>query len=376
MNWLPHAHALADRVTHPGSRWRDAIAETPRHLLVPAWWQWSSGQWELQYGPSHEQSWIEAAYRDRTLVTRVGGLHADYATAEAAPTGRPTSSSTLPSLIVQMFRHARVGEKDTVLDVGTGTGYGTALLCHYLGDERVTSIDVDPYLTQSAAYRLDGLGHRPNIVTGDGTKPLPGGFDRIVATVSVRPIPSSWLEALNLGGRLATTITNTSLIITATKTPDGGAAGQVERDWAMFMTTRTGADYPPGLADLVSIARTAEGDSVAVARFPVLELVESWEVRSMLEVNAPGIEHDFREAGETRIAVMVHEDGSWARAEQTGHGLPIVHQAGPRRLWDLLDEVRDHWLREGSLPLYGAAVRIDPDGTIHLRRGRWSATIG
>ncbi|MFG1751964.1 methyltransferase domain-containing protein [Streptosporangium sandarakinum] len=377
MNWHSHAQRLAGRVTHPGSRWRDAVAATPRHRFVPAWWAWSGDHWALRYGPADEEAWLEAAYRDRTLVTRIGTLHADQAKEHDEPTGRPTSSSTLPGLVVQMYRHARIGDGDTVLDVGTGSGYGTALLCHRFGADRVTSIDVDEYLTSVAAERLADLGHTPSVSPVDATGEITGTFDRIVAMVSVRPIPASWLSALNPRGRLTTTIAGTSLIVSATKTDDGGAAGQVERDWAMFMKTRTGADYPPGLAGLMETARTTDGEDVSTGRHPVIDIEENaWELRSMLEVMAPGIEHDYREDGDTRIALMVHEDGSWARAEQTGRGLLIVHQGGPRRLWDVLDQARDHWLWEGSLPLYGANVRITPDGTIHLQRGRWKATIG
>jgi protein-L-isoaspartate O-methyltransferase len=61
--------------------------------------------------------------------------------------------------------------------------------------------------------------------------------------VAVRPIPPGWLAALRPGGRLVTTITGTSLIITAGKTPDGGASGRTEWDRAGFMHTRSGPDY-------------------------------------------------------------------------------------------------------------------------------------
>ncbi|OPG03965.1 50S ribosomal protein L11 methyltransferase [Microbispora sp. GKU 823] len=376
MDWHPYAHALAGRVTHPGSRWRDAVAHTPRHLFVPAWWAWSDSHWEAQHGPSEEAAWLDAAYRDRTLVTKIGTLHADHAEATDEPTGRPTSSSTLPTLVLQMYRHARIGEKNTVLDVGTGSGYGTALLCQLLGEEQVASIDVDDYVTTVAARRLADIGYHPRVAPVDATGDIPWTADRIVAMVSVRPIPPSWLAALNPGGRLVTTITGTSLIVSAVKTADGGAAGAVERDWAMFMRTRTGADYPPGLADLMETARTAEGEHISLGRYPVLDIEENaWELRSMMEIMAPGIEHGYRETDDARIALMVHEDGSWARAEQIGRDLPSVHQGGPRRLWDVLDEARDYWLQHGSLPLYGAQVRIGPDGAIHLRRGRWKATI-
>ncbi|GII77580.1 protein-L-isoaspartate O-methyltransferase [Sphaerisporangium rufum] len=376
MDWQPHAQRLAGRVTHAGSRWRDAVAGTPRHRFVPAWWTWSESHWERRYGPADEDAWLAAAYRDRTLVTRVGTLHADRAGTDDQPAGRPTSSSTLPTLVVQMYRHARIGEKDTVLDVGTGSGYGTALLCHRFGADQVTSIDVDDHLAIAAGERLAEIGYHPRVSAVDATGEIPGTFDRIVAMVSVRPIPASWLSALNPGGRLTTTIAGTSLIVSATKTHDGGAAGQVERDWAMFMKTRTGADYPPGLADLMESAFTVDGEDISTGRFPVIDIEENaWELRSMVEVMAPGVEHGYREAGDTRIAALVHPDGSWARAEQTGRDLPTVHQGGPRRLWDLVEAARDQWLWEGSLPLYGANVRVTPDGTIHLRRGRWKATI-
>ena len=55
---------------------------------------------------------------------------------------------------------------------------------------------------------------------------------------------------------------------------------------------------------------------------------------------------------------------------------PVVHQSGALRLWDLLDDVREMWLREGWLPVYGASATITPDGGIHLRRGKWRASLG
>nr|WP_093174008.1 methyltransferase domain-containing protein [Sinosporangium album] len=375
MDWIPFAERLAAKVTHPRSRWRDSVASTPRHLLVPRWWAPGPGGRTAQDGPADPRTWARAAYADRTLVTRVGDLHADHAKPGDRPQGYPTSSATLPGLVLQMFGHARLHPGLHVLDVGTGSGYGAALLSRFVGDARVTSVDVDPYLTSVATERLEEIGLYPEIVTVDATGPLSSAYDRIVATVSVRPVPPSWLAALKPEGRLVTTITGTSLVIVADATPDGGAVGGVARDWAMFMATRSGVDYPSGLDELMNIARTAEGDQVTTGRYPVLELLEAWDVRSMLEINTPGIEHEYVEDGDTRTALMAHSDGSWARTEQTGQNPPTVHQSGPRRLWDELDRVRDYWLQHGSLPLYGARVRITPDGAIRLKRGRWEATV-
>ncbi|MFI6907201.1 hypothetical protein ACIBKY_38485 [Nonomuraea sp. NPDC050394] len=82
----------------------------------------------------------------------------------------------------------------------------------------------------------------------------------------------------------------------------------------------------------------------------MLDVLEAWDVNTMLTILAPGIEHHYEQRDGVRIAVMSHEDGSWARAEDHD-GKVTVHQSGPRRLWDYLDQVRDFWLRHGELPL-------------------------
>jgi protein-L-isoaspartate O-methyltransferase len=382
MNWQLHATRLAAQVTHPTSRWRPVIETVPRHVFVPRWWTWRSANsdgpdiWELNDGPADENAWLDAAYADRSLVTQIGPLHADHASHDDRPTGRPTSSSTLPGLIVQLARHAYLTEGADVLDIGTGSGYGCAVLATRLGEQHVTSIDIDKYLTESAADRLASISLHPQTLTADATGPLPGTYDRIIATVAVRPIPLSWLTALRPGGRLVTTITGTGLILTADKTDDGGAAGRIEWDRGGFMPTRTGPDYPPQLHESYITPLVTDGEQISQGRYPVINVAEAWELWSMLSVLTPGIEHHYQLDDGTRTAWMFHPDGSWARATSTGNRPPTVHQSGPRRLWDLLDEIRDTWLRDGSLPIYGATAIISPDGVIHLRRGRWECQLG
>jgi protein-L-isoaspartate O-methyltransferase len=373
--WQQHAATLADEVTHPQSRWSDAVRSTPRHLFVPRWWESTPDGAALRDGPSDPAAWMRAAYSDTTLVTRLGALHADHAKSDDRPEWWPSSSSTLPSLVVQMFRHARPDEGMDVLDVGTGSGYSSALLCRRFGGRSVTSVDVDPYLTDAARERLAEAGHRPEVATVDATGELPGTYDRIVSMVSVSRIPASWLTALQPGGRLVTTITGTSLIIGADKTPDGGAVGRVERDWAGFMGIRHGADYPPRLMARFPQARDQDGDEVTTGRYPVLNVAEAWEVKTQHTLAVPGVETYYEEQGEHRTAWLFHPDGSWARAEGRWTDPPTVHQAGPRRLWRDLERIRHKLNIEGSLGLYGYRVCIEPDGVCRIMRGNWAATI-
>ncbi|MFJ3176051.1 hypothetical protein ACIPJK_35505 [Streptomyces roseus] len=145
------------------------------------------------------------------------------------------------------------------------------------------------------------------------------------------------------------------------------------------MSTRHGDDYPPAPdnADLWAIARKADGETVTTGRYPVMRVNGTWGVRSTLELTVSGIEHRMEKAADgTRTAYMLHPDGSWARATAPGkRELPIVHQGGPRRLWDELDRIRTWLVIDGTLPVAGAAVSIDQDGTCHLSRNGWSATV-
>lgn len=368
-DWASHARALADRVSHRGSRWYEPIARTPRHAFVPAWWEREDDEWVLRRGP------LARTYTDRSLVTRVGPLHADHADPAAHPGGRPTSSSTQPSLALRMYRYAQLADGLDVLEVGTGSGYGTALLCHRHTKGRITTVDVDPYLTKAGAGRFDALGLHPKVHTLDATGPLPGAYHRIVSTVAVRPIPAAWLEALPLGGRLVTTITGTWMILTATKTKDG-FFGQVERDWAGFMNTRSGDDYDPDDGPSFDAIRGLEGEQVRLGSYPLVDVAEAPELSTLLGIAAPGIRHYYqRDEDGLATALMTHPDGSWARAEAVGPNLPVVQQGGPRRLWDELDRVRTDWLATGHTPWLGASAMILEDGTVKLRRGDWRATI-
>ncbi|MFD7338758.1 methyltransferase domain-containing protein [Streptomyces violascens] len=384
MDWKDHAAQMADAAVRPESRWHRPLSVTPRHQFVPRWWTWGERDgvegYTLHDGASDPEAWMSTAYDStHTLITRVGPHHADHAEpGTVIPETWPTSSSTLPQLVVMMYRHACIADDARIL-VTTGSGYGTALACERLGHRHVTSVDVDPYLVTAARERLAAAGHHPNVEVCDLTGPLPGRYDRIVSTVSVRHVPASWLTALRPGGRLVTTLAGTGLIVVADKTDDGGAVGTVAPESAGFMRTRHGDDYPPAPDDtaLWETAQTAEGDSVTTGCYPVMRVSSTWDVRSTLELTVPGIEHRMatREDG-TRTAYMLHPDGSWARATASGvRELPTVHQGGPRRLWDELDRIRTWLVIDGDLPVSGAHITITPDGRTTLSRSGWSATL-
>ncbi|MFJ3650730.1 methyltransferase domain-containing protein [Streptomyces murinus] len=182
---------LAAAVPMDDPAWRAALESVPRELFVgDGLFRFDGRHWTpLHRDRTDPAEWLRLVHQDTTWVTQVDGIAAADATGPV--TGRPTSSSTLPSLIVRMLDLARIGDGDKVLEIGTGTGYSTAILCARLGDGNVYSIEYDPHLAAAAADRLHAAGHQPTLLTGDGLAGHRDGaeYDHIVATCAVRHIP-------------------------------------------------------------------------------------------------------------------------------------------------------------------------------------------
>nr|WP_272923957.1 methyltransferase domain-containing protein [Streptomyces sp. SID3343] len=332
--------------------------------MVPAWWTYRPPTHWQRVDARFPTAWREA-YTDTTLVTRVGTRHADDTDTDTdEANGSPTSSSTLPSLVLAMFDHAGITEGERVIDVGTGSGYSAALLTHRLGDDAVTSVDIDPYLVRVARERVGHMGRHPEFACVDADRALPGeGYDALVAMVSVRPVPAAWLTAVRPGGRIVTTIAGTSFLIRARMRDDGTAFGRVLDDPAGFMRTRRGNDYP-SMDAVYRAARDAEGDTVTSDDAEPYDLAPGSDPRTLitLATGATDFRGYTREDG-TQFAWILHHDGSWTRTERRDGGSAQVHQGGPRVLWDEARAALSAWEARGKPPIRDFAVTITPEAT-------------
>ncbi|MFG2662409.1 methyltransferase domain-containing protein, partial [Streptomyces sp. NPDC048425] len=156
---LRHKYAMDLALDHDGG-WLQAFADVPRHVFVPRFYtQGTDGAWQpVSWG---DVGYLEAVYADAALTTQLDEH------------GFPTSSSSQPSLMLTMLEALDVHDGHRVFELGTGTGYNTALLSHRLGEKRVTSVDVDPGLVAAAIGRLKQAGHSPTLAVGDGTLGYP-----------------------------------------------------------------------------------------------------------------------------------------------------------------------------------------------------------
>jgi protein-L-isoaspartate(D-aspartate) O-methyltransferase len=97
----------------------------------------------------------------------------------------------------------QVKKDDKVLEIGTGSGYQTAVLC--MMGAKVYSVERQNELFKSTSLLLPKLGIRPKQLSfGDGYKGLPNfaPFDSIIVTAGAPFIPQPLMAQLKVGGRL------------------------------------------------------------------------------------------------------------------------------------------------------------------------------
>ena len=109
-----------------------------------------------------------------------------------------------PKVEARMLQDLHVQKHESVLEIGTGSGFMAALLAHRAA--QVLSLEIDPVLAARAAetLRQNGVAN-VEVRNADGAVPLPSGpsFDVIVLSGSVARIPQNLLGSLKVGGRLA-----------------------------------------------------------------------------------------------------------------------------------------------------------------------------
>ncbi|GAC1356467.1 MAG: hypothetical protein NVSMB31_17120 [Vulcanimicrobiaceae bacterium] len=169
---------LADRLAREGTLRDPAVARAvrrvPRHLFTAS-------------------SPIEVAYDDRVIRLK-------------EQDGVLISSLSQPAMIVEMLQQLDVHPGHRVLEIGTGSGYTTALLAELSGPSGlVVSIDLEADLVAQAVDCFDALGYEHICAfAGDGAAGdlSRAPFDRILLTVCVNDIEPGWWDQISTGGRM------------------------------------------------------------------------------------------------------------------------------------------------------------------------------
>lgn len=114
-----------------------------------------------------------------------------------------------PFLWAHHFDRVGIRPGERILQVGSGSGYYTAILAELAGPAgRVDAIEIDGPLAAQAGRNL-GRWPAAHVREGDGTVPVDGRWDLIVAFAGATAPQRWWLDALNDGGRLLLPMTAT-----------------------------------------------------------------------------------------------------------------------------------------------------------------------
>jgi protein-L-isoaspartate(D-aspartate) O-methyltransferase len=140
------------------------------------------------------EQYKDQAYEDRPLPIGQGQT-----------ISQPYTVARMLELLIEGTRQQAIGNR--VLEIGTGSGYQTAILARLFGD--VYSVEFIPELAKMAEFKISNLKFKNiKIKIGDGK----GGwvehapYDGIISAADAMEIPDAWIEQLKLGGRLVTPV--------------------------------------------------------------------------------------------------------------------------------------------------------------------------
>jgi protein-L-isoaspartate(D-aspartate) O-methyltransferase len=346
--WEASAAALAEQLAAAGCllpAWRDAMERTPRHVFLPG----------------HP---LARAYEDDAVVVQ-------QRPAPIIGTGNemtlPTSSASQPSVVALMLGHLNGDPGMRVLEIGTGTGYNAALLCHRLGDKNVASIDIDADLVDQARAVLASLGHHPVLAAGDGYHGLPEAapYDAILATCAITHIPPRWIGQLSDRGRIVAPMYGPGqALMVATKTAPDEVVGHFHPLPASFMPLRDRVDDPlaPGQVLGFEGPRIAHEGNTDVD--PQAVTAAGPDLLFFLHLHLPGLHVGTADRDHGSVATVT-ANGSYAEVDldPASPGRWVTRQRGRRRLWDTVEHAMARWhrLSRPSRQRFGLTALDDTD---------------
>lgn len=109
-----------------------------------------------------------------------------------------------PKFEARILQDIGVRKHETVLEIGTGSGYMAALLAHRAA--KVTTVEINPENAELAKKNLAAAGiHNVTVETGNGAKGWDKGapYDVIVISGALEVLPEAILQQVKVGGRVA-----------------------------------------------------------------------------------------------------------------------------------------------------------------------------
>ena len=156
---------------------------------------------------------VENAFRNIPRHEFVPSSELDYAYYNEPLPIKKNQTISQPAVVSRMTEWLDVRQGQKILEIGTGSGWQTAILSYLVGQGTVYSIEIKPELVKFAQENLEKLGiNNVNIILSDGSigysKASP--YDRIMITAACTKIPLPLLDQLVYGGLLIAPVGDSS----------------------------------------------------------------------------------------------------------------------------------------------------------------------
>lgn len=359
---------LADRLEEDGHlktpEWRAAVEAVPRHAFLSSGiFRPVPGASPTAYAPiladERSDAWLALCYSDESLVTQIAGV-IEPRDITGTIARLPSSSSTLPSLMLDMLEALDVQDGNSVLEIGTGTGYNAGLLAHRVGPENVTTVETDPGIAAKARNALWSYGYPVTVVAADGRRGSGENspYDRVIATCGVTHVRPEWVAQTRPGGIVLTTVRGglwSSGLAKLTVHEGGTAEGRFLSE-ASFMRAR---QEEPDPGD--SLPAGDEGDTREATLG--VDTLDDWTARFILDNCMDGLSllNGVSLDGEPPVDYLLHPaSGSFAVLSGDERNGYSVRQGGPVRIWDLAEDALARWRESDSPSVTDLRIKVTP----------------
>ena len=158
---------------------------------------------------------------------------------------QPGQVMLAPRVQARMVQDLAVKKTDKVLEIGTGSGFTTALLAHQAAS--VLSFEIDPALATQASANLQKAGvTNAKVRNADGSQGAAGEgpFDAIVLGGSVAEVPQVLLQQLAVGGRLIAIVGDEPMMRATLITRTGQSSFVTAQPWDVNTARLSGFSEP------------------------------------------------------------------------------------------------------------------------------------
>ena len=150
-----------------------------------------------------------------------------------------------PKFEARILQETGVKKHETVLEIGTGSGYMAALLAHRAA--KVTTVEINPETAELAKKNLANAGvHNVTVETGNGAQGWEKGapYDVIVISGALEVLPEAILKQVKVGGRIAAIVGQAPVMEAAIITRTGDNAYSTVKVFETNVRYLTGAPVP------------------------------------------------------------------------------------------------------------------------------------